>query len=106
MHEVYAAPRGQWENIYVNFRPFGMGELSLSLRDGSSFVGRWSLGLHTWHGVGQIQAVDPGDENGGLKSVLVPAKGARSRSMLGRMMNQMEMGEGEGDGDGYDEECS
>lgn len=26
MHEVYAAPKGNWENIYVNFRPFGMGK--------------------------------------------------------------------------------
>ena len=27
MHEVYAAPPGSWENISVNFAPFGMGEL-------------------------------------------------------------------------------
>ena len=26
MHEVYAAPHGHWENIYVNFKPFGMGK--------------------------------------------------------------------------------
>ena len=26
MHDVYAAPKGHWENIYLNFRPFGMGE--------------------------------------------------------------------------------
>ena len=26
MHEVYAAPKGHWENIYNNFKPFGMGE--------------------------------------------------------------------------------
>lgn len=28
-HEVYAAPRGHWENVYVNFQPFGMGERDL-----------------------------------------------------------------------------
>ena len=27
-HEVYAVPKGHWENIYVNYRPFGMGKLS------------------------------------------------------------------------------
>lgn len=32
MHEVYAMPTGHWENIYKNFTPFGMGELS-SVRD-------------------------------------------------------------------------
>ena len=26
MHEVYAIPKGHWENIYVNYRPFGMGK--------------------------------------------------------------------------------
>ena len=26
MHEVYDAPPGAWENIYVNFPPFGIGE--------------------------------------------------------------------------------
>lgn len=30
MHEVYAAPPGAWENINVNFVPFGIGELWLS----------------------------------------------------------------------------
>ncbi len=25
MHEIYSAPKGNWENIYHNFRPFGMG---------------------------------------------------------------------------------
>jgi hypothetical protein len=25
MHEIYSAPVGNWENIYHNFRPFGMG---------------------------------------------------------------------------------
>ena len=29
MHEVYALPKGHWENIYTNFTPFGMGEGSL-----------------------------------------------------------------------------
>ena len=28
MHEVFAAPKGHWENIYINFKPFGMGESS------------------------------------------------------------------------------
>lgn len=26
MHEVYAMPKGHWENVYRNFTPFGMGE--------------------------------------------------------------------------------
>ncbi|KAL9101128.1 MAG: hypothetical protein Q9187_009277, partial [Circinaria calcarea] len=26
MHEVYAMPKGHWENIYKNFTPFGMGQ--------------------------------------------------------------------------------
>lgn len=25
MHEVYAVPKGHWENIYTNYQPFGMG---------------------------------------------------------------------------------
>lgn len=28
MHEIYSAPQGHWENIYHNFRPFGMGKPS------------------------------------------------------------------------------
>lgn len=31
MHEVYAAPAGAWENINVNFVPFGMGEFWIFL---------------------------------------------------------------------------
>lgn len=27
-HEVYVVPKDQWTNVYVNFPPFGMGELS------------------------------------------------------------------------------
>ena len=26
MHEVYAAPKGSWENIYANFHDVGMGQ--------------------------------------------------------------------------------
>lgn len=26
MHEVYALPKGHWENVYTNFTPFGMGK--------------------------------------------------------------------------------
>ena len=32
MHEVYAVPKHHWENIYVNFQPFGMGERDLDPR--------------------------------------------------------------------------
>lgn len=31
MHEVYAIPKGHWENIYKNITPFGMGESLLLL---------------------------------------------------------------------------
>ncbi|MCJ1401655.1 hypothetical protein MMC11_004872 [Xylographa trunciseda] len=27
MHEVYAMPKGHWENIHKNFTPFGMGQI-------------------------------------------------------------------------------
>jgi hypothetical protein len=30
-HEVYEVPAGSWENIYHNFRPFGMCKLDLTL---------------------------------------------------------------------------
>jgi len=40
MHEVYAAPKGHWENIYVDFPPFGMGEWDF----GRGFFGK--NGLH------------------------------------------------------------
>jgi hypothetical protein len=36
MHEVYAAPPNAWENIYVNFVPFGMGKFCLSFWGGLS----------------------------------------------------------------------
>ena len=26
MHELYSAPKGHWENIYANFKLFGMGK--------------------------------------------------------------------------------
>ena len=29
MHEIYSAPKGHWENVYHNFRPFGLGTLFL-----------------------------------------------------------------------------
>ena len=29
MHETYNVPAGNWENIYQNYHPIGMGELSL-----------------------------------------------------------------------------
>ncbi|KAI4129406.1 MAG: hypothetical protein LQ338_002246 [Usnochroma carphineum] len=67
MHEVYAAPKGHWENIYVNFRPFGMGQM-------------------------QFVDVDAGAEEEGngvpkerLKGPLIEAKGGRWGSMVGRM---------------------
>ena len=25
MHETYEVPKGNWENVYHNFRPFGLG---------------------------------------------------------------------------------
>lgn len=42
MHEVYAAPPGAWENMNVNFVPFGMGERGLSLS--LFFVFVWGTG--------------------------------------------------------------
>jgi len=30
MHETYVVPAGNWETIYHNFVPFGLGELSTS----------------------------------------------------------------------------
>lgn len=27
MHEIYAVPKGRWENSYINYQPFGMGTI-------------------------------------------------------------------------------
>ena len=35
MHEIYSTPKGNWENIYHNFRPFGMGNTLLVLANDS-----------------------------------------------------------------------
>jgi hypothetical protein len=32
MHEVYAMPKGHWENVYRNFTPFGMGRFGAQQR--------------------------------------------------------------------------
>jgi hypothetical protein len=26
LHEMYAVPKGHWETIYANFKPFGLGK--------------------------------------------------------------------------------
>lgn len=31
MHEVYEAPAGAWESIYVNYKPIGLGMLSIPI---------------------------------------------------------------------------
>ena len=36
-HEMYYAPRGHWENIAYNFRPFGFGRLILNY---GSYMGK------------------------------------------------------------------
>jgi hypothetical protein len=30
MHETYAAPKGHWETVYLNFTPFGFGRFTIS----------------------------------------------------------------------------
>ena len=32
MHETYAVPKGYWETVYLNFKPFGFGMLHSRLR--------------------------------------------------------------------------
>lgn len=66
MHEVYAVPKGHWENIYVNFRPFGMGQMQFV--DGDAGVEEEGNGTKER-----------------LKSPLIEAKRGRWGSMLGRM---------------------
>lgn len=56
MHEVYAAPAGGWESIYINFPPFAMGSSKIFQGEG-------------------IESTE----------VLVKAEGRRKDSMLGRM---------------------
>ena len=78
MHEVYAAPKGHWENIYNNFKPFGMGEWD-------SFVQREESDLSCDDFAGQTLYADDATGNEYSKSPLIPAKGKQWGSMLNRM---------------------
>ena len=84
MHEVFAAPRGHWENCCVNMEPFGMGKCGpLWGKDRVADQDGW---------LDQIEL--PGGEGaGGLRSALVRAQGPKWMSMLGRM-SRVDMFEG------------
>ena len=82
MHEVYALPKGHWENLYVNFTPFGMGKSTWQI----------SFPRLTEMRVGQIQHLvkpnfdDPGSKTSeSIASALVSAKGPRWKTMGSRM---------------------
>lgn len=74
MHEVYAAPKGHWENIYVNCPPFGMGE-----SDPSGGVQVQSAYIM----IGQTSYSVAGQDD--LRKSLVEAKGSQWGTMLSRM---------------------
>ncbi|MCJ1404580.1 hypothetical protein MMC11_007806 [Xylographa trunciseda] len=64
-HEMYSVPKGHWENIYCNLRPFGMGQ--------------------TKHYDYSKELVEGEDEDNRLVSPLIAAKGATWKSMISRM---------------------
>lgn len=80
MHEVYAAPPGAWENINVNFVPFGIGELWLS-----SFSKR----VFIWH-IGETKSIVKTADGTELKSTLIRASQKEWKSMSGRMNRTVE----------------
>lgn len=82
MHEVYAAPPGAWENINVNFVPFGIGKLRLSC---FFFFKR----VFIWH-TGETKSVVKTADGTELKSTLIRASQKEWKSMLGRMGRTVE----------------
>ncbi|MCJ1433422.1 hypothetical protein MMC27_002782 [Xylographa pallens] len=44
MHEVYSSPGGQWQNVYYNFRPFGLAQTKYMVQSGKeAFSGATEL---------------------------------------------------------------
>ncbi|MCJ1462829.1 hypothetical protein MMC07_001432 [Pseudocyphellaria aurata] len=85
MHEVYAAPPGAWENIYVNFVPFGMGESSRVLYSLFFTPLRIFIGP-----IGETESVVNTADEPERKSTLVRASRKEWKSMLGRMGRMVE----------------
>jgi hypothetical protein len=79
MHETYDVPAGNWENIYQNFHPIGMGE---------SIKGRDCPGVdlaNAWLGQTKHKVIDRETGQVRMMSPLMEAKGGKWRSMLLRM---------------------
>ncbi|KAK3208784.1 hypothetical protein GRF29_77g1987749 [Pseudopithomyces chartarum] len=43
MHETYKAPKGSWESVYLNMRPFGLGSARLPVKTGKDDQKRGDL---------------------------------------------------------------
>lgn len=74
MHESYTIPAGQWESVYINYKPSGLAATMFKVSDSEGSI-RWATPVDSKQGVGQTKTAASleSSKNTGLKDSVLEA---------------------------------